>query len=134
MVIIMKTRILLAVLLVIGSLLAFAACGGEKDTPLTGRYVIADIEDDPDGVALAELDAMYQEMELALTDYLYMEFLEDGRFILVMFGEAEAEGMYTQDGKTLTLTAGGETATAAISGKKITWVYENGAKLTFEKK
>ena len=127
----MKTRNILTVLLAVSLVLALAACGSSS---LSGKYVIADITDDPDGVTFADLDSMYKEAGENLEEYMYMEFMESNRFTLVMFGEAEAAGTYTRKGNTLTLTAGSETATAEISGKKVTWTYENGAKLIFEKK
>ncbi|MCL1808526.1 MAG: hypothetical protein FWG42_02030 [Clostridiales bacterium] len=130
----MKTRNFLALLLVIGLFCALAACGGDKDAPLTGRYVVIDITDDPDGVAFTDLDAIYKGLGKNIEEYTYMEFWGDGKFTLVMFGEEEASGTYLLKGKTLTLSAGKEMLSADILGKKITWTYENGARLIFEKK
>ena len=130
----MKIRIILAVFLIIVLLFTFAACSGNKDTPLTGKYVIVGITDDPDGVTFADLDAMYKEIEQDLEDYMYMEFLDDGNFTLILFGEEDAKGVYTRDGNNVTINAGGETINMTLDGKKITWHYENGANLIFEKK
>ncbi|MCL1982721.1 MAG: hypothetical protein FWG53_06535 [Clostridiales bacterium] len=127
----MNTRKILRALLVVSLLFALAACGS---SPLSGKYVIVDITDDPDGVTFADLDAMYKGVGESLEEYMYMEFLEGGRFTLVLFGEEAAAGTYARQGKTLTLTAQSETTAAAISGKKVTWTYETGAKLVFEKK
>jgi len=114
---------------------AFAACGGGgKDAPLEGRYVIVEIENDPDGTTLAELGGMYEAMDLELTDHLYMEFYEGNMYKLVLFGKTEAQGKYTRDDNGLTLsTDDGQSSAAAVSGKKITWTYWNGAKLVFGK-
>jgi hypothetical protein len=163
----MNKRILLAILLTI-CLLTLGACNGGKDAEatMTGQYVIVDIAEDPDGMTFAELEAMYREMDQNIGDHSYFEFMDDGQFRLVLFGEEEAKGTYARDGGILTLTVGeelpsaaGETAanggtptaageatadggitipggitqTATVSGKRITWTYENGAKLVFEK-
>ena len=125
------TRIILATLLVLSFTLALAACGGST---LTGKYVITDLINDPEGVTFAEMDEMYKNMGLDIADYLYMELLDGERFKLVMFGEEEASGRYTAEGSTLTLTAEGGTTTADISGKTITWTYKDGAKLVLKKK
>ena len=109
-----------------------AACS--KQPTMDGKYVIVDITDDPDGVTFADLDAMYKEIEGNIEEYLYMEFLEDGKFVIVLFGEEEASGTYSLDGNTLSLTVGGDTTSIDVSGKQVTWTYENGAKLIFEKK
>jgi len=142
----MKLNRILTVLLVAGLIFAFTSCG-DKNAPragenaasesishaMEGRYVIADITDDPDGTTFAELEAMYREMNLEIANYLYMEFLDGVEFKIVLFGQEETAGTYTRDGDILTLTAGGETTTAAVSGEKIIWTYENGAKLVFGK-
>jgi len=132
----MKTRKILTALLAIGLLFTLAACSGNKDAaenlPLSGKYVITDIKDDPDGTTFKELEAMYKEQDLNLTDHLYLEFSAGNSFVLVMFGETEAAGTYTLDNNTLTLTVGEGTQTATMSGSKITWEYENGAKLIFK--
>ena len=134
----MKFRTVFAAMLAVCLILTLAACKNEDkaDEPLTGNYVIVDVTDDPDGITFAELDGMYREMELDIQDFVYFSFYEDEWFKLVMFGDTEAEGTYMREGKTLTLTAGGadEVMTAEISGNQITWTYENGAKLVFEKK
>ena len=132
----MKTRVLLTLLLVVCILCALTSCKNDSnDEPLTGVYVISDITGDPDGTTIAELKEMYSGMDLNVEDYLYIEFSEGDFFTIIMFGDEEAFGTYTRDGSTLTLTdRNGETVTADISGNKITWVYENGAKLVFEKK
>jgi len=134
----MKPRIILTALLCVSlafTSFAFAACGGGgKDAPLEGRYVIVDIEDDPEGTTLAELDGMYEAMDLELTDHLYMEFYEGNMYKLVLFGKTEAQGKYTRDGNGLALsTDDGRRSTATVSGKKVTWTFENGAKLVFGK-
>ena len=130
----LKFRMILAAIFAVCLILMLAACS--NNSPLTGKYVIADIADDPDGTTFAQLDEMYKEMELDIADYVYFEFTDTGRFTLVMFGKTEAQGGYRRGGKTLTLTAGGadEVMTAEISGNKITWTYEGGATLIFEKK
>ncbi|MCL1809957.1 MAG: hypothetical protein FWG42_09380 [Clostridiales bacterium] len=128
----MKTCRILAILLAVCLLFTLAACG--SSSALSGKYVIVNITDDPDGVTFADLDAMYKEAGENLEDYMYVEFLENSRFALVMFGEVEATGTYARKGKTLTLTEGRETTTAEISGKKVTWTYENSTKLVFKKK
>ena len=121
---------MLAGLLVMVSLFALAACGKSS---LSGRYVILDILDDPDGTTFTELDEMYKAEDLILTDFVYMEFLSGGRFVIVLFGEEEAKGTYTRSRKVITFIAEGQTFDAAISGKKITYNYETGAKLVFKK-
>ena len=130
--------VLLSFLLIIG-LFAFTACSScsgssENLAAMAGRYVIVEITDDPDGVNYSDLDGMYKEQELDLKDYMYMEFSEDGEFTLVLFGEEEAKGTYTKKGKNVTITANGETINTVLDGQKITWTYETGAKLIFEKK
>ena len=126
----MKIRkILAAVLLICVLTPALAACG----KTLSGRYVIADLTDDPEGTTFAELDEMYKEEDQTITDYLYMEFQSGGGFTLVLFGEEEAKGTYAKSGKTLTLTSGGISADATVKGDKITYTYETGAKLIFQK-
>jgi len=127
----MKTRNILLVLLVVSILCTLAACSGSS---LSGKYVIVDVVDDPEGITFEEMDGMYKDMGLSIKDYLYIEILDGDRFKLVMFGEEEAKGTYTRDGDTLTLTAEGGTSTAEVSGKKITWTYAGSAKLVFEKK
>ena len=127
----MKNRNILAATLIVCLIFALAACGSSS---LTGKYILSDVVDDPEGITYADLDGMYNDMDMSVSSNLYMELLEGGRFTLVLFGETEAEGMYSQDGDTLTLNAYGTSTTATISGKKITWTYENGAKLVFEKK
>ena len=127
----MKPRNIIAVLLAVSLLVTLAACGSEK--PLAGKYVITGISDDPGGLTFADLEAMYKDMELEIADYLYFEFMDGGRFTMVMFGNQEAAGTFVRDGKVLTMTAGEWTTTADISGNKITWTYEDGAKLVFEK-
>ena len=132
----MKTRILLALaVLTAVSLCMLAACKRDGNAAaMSGRYVIVEITDDPDGVNYAELDGMYKEMDLDLKDYMYMEFSDDGAFKLVLFGDEEAKGTYTRDGNIVTINANGETVNTILDGKKITWIYENGTKLIFEKK
>ena len=133
----MKFRIIIAVVLIASLLCALSACSKDKDKdePLTGVYVITDITDDPDGVTLAELKEMYDDMGFNIEDYLNIEIMEGDYFLLTLFGDEEAFGPYTRDGGTLTITGrNGETPTAEISGGKITWTYENGAKLVFGKK
>ena len=127
----MKNRNTIVATLIICLLFTLAACGSSS---LAGKYVLSDVVDDPEGITYADLDGMYNDMDMSLSNNLYMELLEGGRFTLVLFGEIEAEGTYTRDGDTLTLNAFGTSTTATISGKKITWTYENGAKLVFEKK
>jgi len=129
----MKTRDIWAALLIISLLFAFAACSADQGEPLSGRYLIADIADDPDGVTFDELRGMYIELDLMLSDYFYLEFFDSNRFTLVMFGEEDASGTYTRDGNTLTFAAEEGTATATVIDKKITWAYEGGALLIFEK-
>jgi ABC-type oligopeptide transport system substrate-binding subunit len=129
----MKIRNILAVLLIISVFCALTACSSDKDTPLSGKYGVVDITDDPDGVTFAELDAMYKEIGVEIVDFTYIEFFEDNTYSLVVFGDEEASGTYAKDGNTLMLTTGGVTITAEISGDKITWTYETGAKLVFEK-
>ena len=127
----MKTRSILVALLVLCLVCALSACGGPA---LSGRYVITDVIDDPEGAAFADMESMYKAMDLDIADYLYFEFKDNGRFTLVMFGEEEAKGAYTRDGETLTLTSEGRTTTAEIKGKKIIWTYDSGGKLVFEKR
>ena len=128
----MKTRKLLAVLLVAGMILALSACSGSS---LSGKYVITDLIDDPEGLTFTDLVDMYKDMNLELADYLYLELRDGDRFTLVMFGEEEAKGTYTKDDdSTLTLNAEGKSTNATLSGNTITWTYENGGKLVFEKK
>ena len=127
----MKTRNILALLLTAALLFTLAAC---SDSSLSGKYVISDVIDNAEGITFAEMDDMYKNMGLDLSDYLYMEFLTGERFKLVMFGDEEISGRYKQEGNTLTITAEGGTMTAEISGKTITWTYEDGAKLVFTKK
>ena len=127
----MKIRSILALLLTAALLFTLAAC---SDSSLSGKYVISDVIDNAEGITFAEMDDMYKNMGLDLSDYLYMEFLTGERFKLVMFGDEEISGRYTQDGNTLTIAAEGGTMTAEISGKTITWTYEDGAKLVFTKK
>ena len=128
----------LSALLIVCLLSALAACGmiSKAGEPLTGNYVVVDITDDPDGISFAELESMYREIGLDIQDFVYFTFYEDGWFKLVLFGDTEAEGPYTRNGRTLTLgaDAADEAMTAEISGKKITWAYEGGAKLVFEEK
>ena len=136
----MKTRIVLGAFLAL-CFFATAVCGcetasetaSETNEPLTGKYVIAEIADDPDGVTFADLDAMYKAMGVDIQDFLYIAFLEDGQYVLVLFGETEAAGAYVRDGSVLTLAAGdAETQTTAeIAGNRIVWTYGNGAKLIF---
>jgi len=127
----MKSRNILALLLALCLICTLAACGSSS---LTGKYVIVDITDDPDGLTLDDLDVLYKEIGDNLEDYVYIEFLDGGKYMLVLFGEVEVSGSYTRKGKVLTLATEGEAMTADISGKKITWTYENGANLVFEKK
>ena len=132
----MKNRVILAALLAICLLFTLTACNkDEKNEPLTGVYVIADITDDPDGVTLADPKEMYDSMNLNIEDYLYIEFMEEDTFILILFGNEEAFGTYTRSGNDLTLTdRNDEPLTMPLSGGKLTWVYDNGAKLILEKK
>ena len=127
----MKVWRILAALLVIGLLFSLAACNSKS--PLSGKYVIKDITDDPDGTTFVELEAMYKEMDLDIQDFLCFEFSDGYQFTLTIFGDAES-GTYTRNGKTLTLTADRLTKTATVSGNKITMNYKNGTKMIFEKK
>jgi len=143
----------IAAALTLSVLLSLAACGGKS--ALSGVYAIKDITDDPDGMTYAEMETMYKEMNLNIQDFLRFEFTKDGSFTLLMFGDTES-GTYKKDGKTLTLTfddgkpgasstpaasssaaskpaSSARTSTAAISGDKISWTYQSGAKLVFEK-
>ena len=135
----MKFRNVLTAVLIISLVLvsfAFVACGENKDTSLTlnGKYVIVDIKDDPDGTTIEELDEMYKDMDMDLTDNLYISFSDSSRFKLVLFGKTEAEGTFAQDGDVLALNASdGRVSKADISGGKVTWVYENGAILVFQR-
>ena len=126
----MKTRKILTALLVVCLLFTLASCSSSS---LTGKYVIVDITDDPEGVTFSDLNAMYKAVDENIEDYMFMEFSEGNRFKLILFGEEEASGVYTRNGNTLTFNGDGEMTTATISGKKIIWIYENGAKLIFEK-
>ena len=126
----MKFRNIIAALLAVLLLFSLSACGSEK--PLTGKYVIVSVKDDPGGLTFKDLKAMYKDTERDVTDYLYFEFMAGNRFTLVMFGDQEASGTYTRSGNTLTMTAGEWTTTATVSGNKISWKYETGAKLTFQ--
>jgi len=130
----MKTRFIITILLIGSILCVLSACSGGKDEPLSGIYVIADITDDPDGTTFEELSGIYKEMNLEIQDQFYFEFLDNARFSLILFGQEEVDGTFTQDGGVLELNAQGTTTTAEISGKKIIWTYEDGAKLIFEKK
>ena len=131
----MKIRILLMIFLIV-SLFILAACSRDDNTPaeMSGKYVIVEITDDPDEANYADLAEIYREMDLNLEDYMYMEFSDDGEFILILFGEEEVKGTYTRDGKNLTIKANGETVNTILDGKKIVWTYESGANLVFEKK
>ena len=129
----MKFRIILAVLLATGLLCVLSACSSGNDAQLTGKYPIADVKDDPNGATFADLEAIYKEGEQNIKDYTFMEFSEGNRFEFFLFGKEEASGIYTRDGSTLTFNDAGEMTTATISGKKITWIDESGAKLIFEK-
>ena len=126
----MKHRIIIASLLAACMLIALCACAA---APLSGRYVIVGVSNDPDGTTFAALDKMYKEMELNIADYLYFEFTGN-EYKLVLFGEKEAGGVFTRKGNTLTLADDGESTTATVSGGRITWTYENGARLVFRKK
>jgi len=130
----MKIQKIITLLLVFCLLTAFTACSKITEKPLTGRYVIVDISDDPDGMTFANLKAIYNEINQNLEEYMFMELMENGQFELVLFGQTEMFGMYSHNEKTLTLITGNETMTAEISDKKITWTYENGTKLIFEMK
>jgi len=126
----MKPRRISALLLVICLLCALAACG---DAPLAGRYVIADIVGDPDGLTFDDLDVLYKEIGDDITDYAYLDLDEGGGFTLVLFGEVEVLGTYSRQGAVLTLTAEGEAMTAEIAGDRITWEYEDGVRIVFAK-
>ena len=127
----MRIHGIIALLLTASLVLALAACGG---TGTAGKYVLVDVKDDPDGITFSEIEGMYRDMDMNVSSNLYLELLSGGRFTLVMFGEEEASGTYTREGGTLMLNALGTTMTAAISGRRITWTYESGANLIFEKK
>ena len=120
----------LTVFMMLGLVLTLAACSSSS---LSGRYVIVNILDDPEGTTFAEMKQDYDEINEKITDYFYIEFQKDGRFTLVLFGHEEAQGVYLLDGKTLTLTSGGESVQATLKGGKITYDYETGAKLIFKK-
>ena len=132
----MKIRNILTILLVSVLLLALAACGNSQlSSQLSGKYVIVNIEDDPDGLTLTGLEDILKEEDLNVRDNFYFEFSDNNRFTLILFGKTEMAGRYEKNGDTLTLAADGETeaGTATLLGKKITWTYETGAKLVFEK-
>ena len=105
----MKTRIIIAVSLIF-CLFAVTACSGNSSKALTGKYVIADIKDDPEGTTIGELRKMYKNMDADIKDYMYMEFTDSGSYTLVMFGE-KVNGRYTRSENGLTLTSGNETYT-----------------------
>ena len=127
----MKKNILFAILIA-SVLLVLAACGGSST--LSGKYVLTDVQNDPQGITYADINSMYEDLGLKASDYTYMEFSYGDSFRLVMFGEEEAIGTFKLEGNTLTLTAEGGSSTATVSGKKITWTYDGGGDLIFEKK
>ena len=130
----MKFRKILIVLLLC-SLGCLSACNDAKqEVTLSGRYVLVDISDDPEETTFTQIEEMYQEANLKLSDYLYIDLLPGNRFIIVLFGEEEASGSYSEESGILKLISAGETLPASLTGGKITWVYENGAKLIFERK
>ena len=61
MAIIMKKCISSVAFLVI-CLLVFAACSNQSS--FSGKYVIADVMDDPDGITFMEMSKMYKDMDL----------------------------------------------------------------------
>jgi len=133
----MKTRNILTVLLLCVCIFALAACGNsdpDPDTSLMGRYVIVNILDDPEETTFAELEEMYTDKDENITDYCYIEFKSGDRFTLVMFGDEEAKGTYVRDENTLTFKKSDDSSSSAtIEDNKITYTYETGAKLVFEK-
>ncbi|MCL2798396.1 MAG: hypothetical protein FWD58_10165 [Firmicutes bacterium] len=135
----MKHRNILSIfciaVLLCAAVATLSACGGgaPADTSLTGRYLIVDISDDPDGTTFNGLDAMYKAENERITDYIYFEFLSGERFTLVLFGEEEAGGTYTRDGNSLSFMVGAESFAAILDGDKLTYPYEAGAKLIFQK-
>jgi len=137
----MKTRLIVIVLLIAALSFSVVACGkknknNNKNEPLTGRYVICDITDDPDDTSFAEFCAEYSEDGFDCVDYNYFEFSDGNNYVFLLFGEIKTEGTYIRNGNTLTLTASvaGIATTASVSGDIIIWEYDNGAKLIFEKK
>ena len=137
-----KRRVILTALIAVCLLAELAACSnndkaaetkaGTQD--LEGKYVIVDVIDDPDGATFDDLDGMYKDADLDFADFAYIEFFDGGAYEFVLFGEPEAKGYYSLDGKTLTLTDGSNTISAEISGAKMSLDYGNGATLVFEKK
>ena len=128
------SALMIAALIIIFS---FAACsggnGGDKRAALTGRYAVSEIKGDPDGASLADVEAMYAELGYDINDYLYIEFFENGEYIIVLFGEADA-GAYEHDGGELTLTsADGRATKALLNNGAVEWGYDNGALFVFKK-
>ena len=129
----MKIRNILTVLTVLmmfGLVFTLTACS--SGSSLSGKYAIINVLDDPE-TTFKEMKQKYKAEKEKITNYFYFEFQKDGKFTLVIAGEEEAIGVYLVDGKTLTLTSGGESVRATFKGGKITYDYETGAQLIFKK-
>ena len=126
----MKNRKLWIAIFACCLLLIFVAC---NDNSFGGRYVISSIQDEPNGISISELEAMYKEKNLVLQDYCYMEFYENGHYKIMLFGNEEAAGKYTHVNDTITLQSKNFASTAKISGQSITWIYSDLSILIFKK-
>ena len=114
--------ILLVFVLCIATL---CACGG--GTGLTGKYSIVSVTEGGQTIELAQLS----EVGIDPAGF-FIEFIDGAKYNMAVFGESQ-EGTYKLEGKTLALTALGETAQATVDGSKITIDME-GTVMVFEKK
>lgn len=126
----MKRRNLITILMMFAVVLVLTACSSDL---LVGKYVLVNVLDDPEGTTFTELEQMYKVENQKITDHFYMEFESNGKFVLVIAGDEDARGIYLVSDKTLTLTSGGVSVQATFKDGKITYNYETGAKLVFQK-
>ena len=117
-------RLIAILLILIFSVAMLTACG--DDAGLTGKYYLTSVTEGDETMDASTL----AELGLDISGF-HIEFLDSNRFRIVTFDESE-DGTYKLDGKSLTLSADGETIDATIDNSTITLDAE-GTIMVFEK-
>ncbi|MDE6676125.1 MAG: hypothetical protein K2K12_00230, partial [Clostridia bacterium] len=108
---------LVAIVAAIACIAGLVACGGGKAEPVAGKtyeFEKVEITKGASGTTKDFAEAMMNQM--FKNDYI--EFGEDGTFVITMYGYAQS-GTYTQSGSTITATLEGEDQTIKVSGDTV---------------
>ena len=126
-----KSLSALVVLVLCASMLAGCNGGGKDIAALSGKYIIASMDEGGITTDLAEMEGMFTLMGMKLEDAMYLEFKAGGEFDMAIFGES-VSGTYETDGNTATLSIDGESIRASIDGDTVT-LEQDGTKMVFKK-